>query len=31
MISCTLVALALGGLLFIILPCCFQTNEASQF
>ena len=30
MISCAPVALALGGLLFIILPGCFQTNEASQ-
>ena len=30
MISCAPVALALGGLLFIILPECFQTNEASQ-
>ncbi len=30
MISCTLVALTLGGLLFINLPDCFQTNEASQ-
>jgi hypothetical protein len=30
MISCALIALALGGLLFIILPDCFQSNEASQ-
>jgi hypothetical protein len=30
MISCALIALALGGLLFIILPDGFQTNEASQ-
>jgi adenylate cyclase len=30
MISRALAALALGGLLFIILPGCFQTGEASQ-
>ena len=30
MISHALAALALGGLLFIILPSCFQSSEASQ-
>ena len=30
MSSRALAALALGGLLFIILPGCFQTGEASQ-
>jgi len=30
MISSALIALALGGLLFIILPNCFRYNEASQ-
>jgi len=30
MISCALVALALDGLLFFILPGCSQTIEASQ-
>jgi class 3 adenylate cyclase len=30
MISHALAALSLGGLLFIILPSCFQSSEASQ-
>ena len=30
MSSRALAALALGGLLFIILPGCFQTGEANQ-
>lgn len=30
MISCGLVALTLGGLLFILLPGFFQYNEVSQ-